>query len=138
MLDLKGNDARLPSAVLDAVAASGTTREIAVCSQNWRLLEGIDGRRPVTVIQSIGKARRLRAVLGGRMVPDAGAISIHERFLDQGTVGVLRKSARTIVTWPVNDVARMRALVDLGIDGMITDEIAVVREIVSMRGGVPQ
>ncbi len=133
MLDLKGNDLRLPAAALAAVTASGTRRRIVVCSQNWRMLDAITARNGVGVWYSIGKRWRLRAVLEGRDRPRGDGISIHQKFLDTPTISALRAVAPTIVTWPVNDEARLRALVELGVAGMITDEASIIETVVRAR-----
>jgi glycerophosphoryl diester phosphodiesterase len=36
--------------------------------------------------------------------------------------------------WTVNDPAEMERLLDLGIDGIITDEIRTLRDIMNARG----
>lgn len=38
-----------------------------------------------------------------------------------------------VVPWTVNDVRRMAALIDLGVDGLVTDEPALLREVVASR-----
>jgi glycerophosphoryl diester phosphodiesterase len=38
-----------------------------------------------------------------------------------------------IVPWTVNDVRRMAELVDLGVDGLVTDEPALAREVAASR-----
>ena len=35
--------------------------------------------------------------------------------------------------WTVNDVREMNALIDLGVDGLVTDEPALAREVAAAR-----
>jgi len=51
-------------------------------------------------------------------------ISIHEQLLDRDSVVSLRGIADVIMTWPVNRPERARELLRLGIDGLITDDVA--------------
>jgi glycerophosphoryl diester phosphodiesterase len=50
-------------------------------------------------------------------------VSIHERFLDAATAEGLRALSPLVLTWPVNDLERARALVALGVAGLITDAV---------------
>ena len=39
--------------------------------------------------------------------------------------------------WTIDDPAEMRALIDLGVDGIMTDEPAMLAELVRGRGLMP-
>jgi glycerophosphoryl diester phosphodiesterase len=136
MLDLKGNDALLPAALLRALDAHPRTGLVAVCSQNWALVDAFASRPGIVLIHSVGKSRHLRRLLPHLASHEAAtsvAISIQQRLLDPATVRTLKDVAAHVMTWPINDAARAQELVDWGVDGVITDDIAVVREIVAGR-----
>jgi glycerophosphoryl diester phosphodiesterase len=65
--------------------------------------------------------RRLRRRFAGERLD---GISIHEQLLDRDTVASLRAIADVIMTWPVNRPERASELLRLGIDGLITDDVA--------------
>jgi glycerophosphoryl diester phosphodiesterase len=137
MLDLKGNDRRLPAEVLTAVDRRPRTGAVAVCSQNWALVDELGQRADITAVHSIGKRRRFAGLLEHlRAHEPAGqaAISIHRRLLTTDSIRALRELDTTIVTWPVNDAAVARTLTEWGIDGLISDDVDLVRKIVAQRG----
>ena len=53
-------------------------------------------------------------------------VSIHERLLRPDTVGPLRAIADVVLTWTVNRPARASELVRLGVDGIVTDDVATL------------
>jgi glycerophosphoryl diester phosphodiesterase len=119
MLDLKGFDPRLAQRV---AAALPDTRPVTVCARTWSLLTPFLPLDHVRTIHSVGSTRQLRALLRRRDARMLDGVSIHERLLDRETVAELRRRAHTIVTWPVNGLERARDLLELGVDGLITDD----------------
>jgi glycerophosphoryl diester phosphodiesterase len=133
LLDLKGNDRALAAAVLGELARRPRTGAVAVCSQNWGLLEPFaDGPDGIALVHSIGGRRRLRRVLAGD-APPMRVVSIHERFLDGETIAALKRIAPMLISWHVNDGDRLHQLVQSGVDGLITDSLDLVREGIEAR-----
>lgn len=125
VLDLKGRRLRLAELVLESLLPYLGSRRFTVCARDWRLLEPF-ADVPVRLVHSVGSMRQLRRFLrqpGGRRVD---GVSIHERLLDGGTVASLRAVADVIMTWPVNRPERARELLRLGVDGLITDDLAAI------------
>ncbi|MBD0330635.1 MAG: glycerophosphodiester phosphodiesterase [Thermoleophilia bacterium] len=120
MLDLKGARSRLAALVAAEIARLGDARRLTVCARSWRLLEPFESLA-VRRVYSVGSARQLRRLLG--RFPDGrlDAVSVHARLLDRHVVAQLREIATTVMTWPVNDAARARALLGLGVHGLISD-----------------
>jgi hypothetical protein len=131
VLDLKGRNLRLSEGVLDALAPYLGRRRFTICARHWRLLEPFAGT-PLRCVHSVGSARQLRRLLerGGSRVE---GVSIHERLLDTETVARLRQMAETVMTWPVNRPERARELLQLGVDGLITDDAAAIAGIGALR-----
>lgn len=53
-------------------------------------------------------------------------VTIHEALLDEATMGWLRARGLRVIAWTVNDIARLNALVRLGVDGITTDNLAIL------------
>jgi glycerophosphoryl diester phosphodiesterase len=117
LLDLKGRRARLADLVLDALP---TGRPVTLCARSERLLEPFAGRPGVKVFRSVGTRRQLRAVLARSRPFALDGVSVHARLLDERVVERLRSTVATVITWPVDSVARARELAGLGVHGLIS------------------
>ncbi len=138
MLDLKGRAPELPGDILRALDRSPRRGTVAICSQNWALVDTFADHPQIIAIHSVGRARKLPSLfrhLRTREPAGGAAISIHQRLLTEESVRSLKTIASTIITWPINDVERAHELAEWGVDGMISDEIEVLRAIVAERGG---
>ncbi|MGH3080351.1 MAG: hypothetical protein ACRDNH_04355 [Gaiellaceae bacterium] len=122
MLDLKGRNPHLSELVL---AELRNDRPVTVCARSWPLLEPFAGREGVRVVHSVGSRRELGRLLcrfGDRRLD---GVSVHERLLDASTAAQLRRLAAVVMSWPVNTVQRARELTSLGVEGLITDNLAL-------------
>ena len=137
LLDLKGLDRNLGAAVLEALDASRYGGPVAACTRVWPLLAPLAARGEIALLYSAGNRRELRRLLErGTPTPTAG-VSVHRRLLDRETVRALRRIAPLVATWPVNDTRRLDALLDWGVGGITTDEVAIVRAAAQRRDAVP-
>jgi hypothetical protein len=123
MLDLKGKRMRVAEKTRAAIAPYLGTRRFTVCARRWELLEPFAGL-PVRRIHSIGSDEELRRFLDRFGAERLEGVSIHERLLGPESIASLRSIAEVLMTWPVNAPARARELVRLGVDGLITDDVA--------------
>ena len=131
MLDLKGRDPELPARLLDVSRRVRPGRGVLVCSQTWPLLENLRGEPDVSLVYSIGNGRQLARALP--MLEQAGydAVSIHNELLTPETVRELRARVPAIITWPINDRSAYRRVQELGVTGVISDSLDLLREIES-------
>ncbi|MEU8892820.1 glycerophosphodiester phosphodiesterase family protein [Streptomyces sp. NPDC048442] len=56
------------------------------------------------------------------------------RVVDRRFVATAHALGLQVHVWTVNDESRMAALVDLGVDGIMTDQIATLRSVLTERG----
>lgn len=126
LLDLKGPRKELGKRVLDAIRPYLGERDFTVCARSWRVLETFAGP-PVRRVHSVGSARQLRRLHARFTGERLDGVSIHERLLDRDSIVSLRAIADVIMTWPVNVPERARELLRLGVDGLITDDVAGLR-----------
>ncbi|PFG73370.1 glycerophosphodiester phosphodiesterase [Tepidiforma thermophila] len=128
-LDLKGWDDRLGPAVRQAMAALAPGRPYLVSAQRWSLLAPFEAAEEALVVHSIGSARRferLAGKLGGRR---AAAVAIHRELLTPERAERLHALSGAVLTWPVNDPALLGPLAALGVRGVISDSLAIVRAV---------
>lgn len=137
MLDMKGVDIRLAPTLIEVMAALQPERQYAVVSRRWALLEAFRDHGHAFVIHAAGDERELRDVRRQLTWHDHHAVAVNHLLLTAERVSELRASAPTLLAWTVNDQARMRQLVDWGVNGIISDRLDVLRAARGMREGAP-
>jgi glycerophosphoryl diester phosphodiesterase len=125
MLDLKGPRKQLAERVFVALKPYMPERRFTVSARWWRLLEPF-ADTPVRRVYSIGSARQVRPALRRFANQALEGVSIHERLADRETIVALREITDVVMAWPVNEAARARVLLRLGVDGLITDDAAAL------------
>jgi glycerophosphoryl diester phosphodiesterase len=123
MLDIKGRRMRVSEKARAAIEPYLGARRFTVCARRWDLLEPF-AELPVRRVHSIGNDRELRTFLDRFGAERLEGVSIHEALLGPESVASLRSIAEVLMTWPVNAPARASELVRLGVDGLITDDVA--------------
>ena len=127
LLDLKGFDPRLPRRVIEAIDASGRRQGIAVCSRHWRHLSAFRTRPHVRVVHSVGSQGALRALWRRSNGGELDGISIDQRLLTRPVTAELCLRAPLVMAWSVNGLRSASRLVEWGVNGLITDEPALLR-----------
>jgi glycerophosphoryl diester phosphodiesterase len=135
MLDLKGRRTAAARAVAELLHAEGHHRPVLVCGRHWPsvdVLAGLDYVRPVLSARNRVELARLRERLAR---PDRAphGVSVHRSLLDREVVARLRDRVEVVMTWPVNDLASLDTLLDVGVNGIISDEPEVLAELLSRR-----
>jgi glycerophosphoryl diester phosphodiesterase len=127
VLDLKGTKVCVAEKTLEAIVPFLGARRFTVCARAWPLLEPFAGL-PVRRLHSIGTESELRRFLERFGADRLDGVSIHERLLRPDTVAALRSIADVVLTWTVNRPARASELVRLGVDGIVTDDVATLSQ----------
>ncbi len=133
MFDLKGNNPHLPAQLVRAVRETTPGRRFMVCSQSWDLLEPFRDHPEVRVAHSVGSAEQLAKVWPRLTWHDHHVVSIHRKLLSSQTVGMLKERAEMVFTWPINTQETLRAVLAWGVDGIISDSIPLLRDLVARR-----
>jgi glycerophosphoryl diester phosphodiesterase len=135
MLDLKGRHPRTSRAVAELLHQVGHSRPLLACGRWWPAVEGLAGEldyvRPVLSARNRGELDRLRRRLATGPTPFG--VSVHASLLDVGVVAELHLRVEHVMTWPVNDQHVLEAVLGYGVTGVISDEAAVLREVVARR-----
>lgn len=136
MLDLKGRQSSSGRAVAELIHEEGHHRDVFVCGRHWPSVDAVAVLpyvRRVLSARTQGELARLLALLESRSAAPPAGTSVHRNLLDAATVVRLRRRVDLLMTWPVNDLATLDHLVDLGATGIITDSPEVLAELVGRR-----
>lgn len=131
MLDLKGRRVSTGSAVLKLLRQNNYGDPILVCSRHWPLVDVFAEMSSVRRVLSARNRVELTRLL--RRLSSTGpvyGVSVHRSLLNREVVAELNRRVEVLMTWPVNDVASLDQLLDVGVSGIISDEHSVLDELI--------
>ena len=125
LLDFKGASERLSRAVVESLRRQEAVARVAICGQDWRLLEAAARLEPsIHVIYSFGSAGQILAWRRRPAdAPPIRAASVAHWLLTAELMHEFAGAGIAIFAWTVNDSARARELVELGIAGITSDDL---------------
>jgi len=144
-------------ALLDTIRAAGVLPRVAIQSFDWRSLQAVQRLAPaVPTVYLSAQQKWLDNISAGaavdspwvagfqykahgsvpRMVKAAGGAIWSPYFGDVDSQRLIeaRSMGLKVVVWTVNDPAAIRAMLDLGVDGIISDRPDLVRAAMAERG----
>ncbi|MFE9338905.1 glycerophosphodiester phosphodiesterase family protein [Streptomyces sp. NPDC007063] len=144
-IDVKSDDALVP--LLELLAAEDAWDRVCVgafAEARVARARALAGPRLLTSLGTGGVlALRLRSRrLPWRLPSGAGCAQVPERHgrfrvVDRAFVHAAHARGLRVHVWTVNDPVRAAALLDLGVDGIMTDELEMLREVLDARGSWP-
>lgn len=126
MLDLKGRDPEVSRRIIAELREHAPDRPVLVCSQNWNLLAPFRFHEQAIIVHSIGNSWQLRNAWEHLASDTCDALSIQYQLLDDERVALLRERVPLIFTWAINSSDRYQQVTDWGLDGAITDDLAII------------
>jgi len=135
-------DVKTPSAVRPLVAAvrrAGAVDRVCVGSFHDRLVTAVRAQLGPRLCTSLGPRGVLRLRLGSLRSTPAGCAQVPVRVgglrvLDRRFVAAAHARGLPVHAWTINDRAEMGRLLDLGVDGIMTDDAPGLREELQVRG----
>ncbi|MBI2913379.1 MAG: glycerophosphodiester phosphodiesterase [Chloroflexi bacterium] len=136
LLDVKGRyaaagDAAFAAALSRQVSEHSAQEEVAVCGQNWAVLKRLREIAPhLHVRYSIERPDQWQAFL--RMIEgDEGArrVCIEHRFMAPDKARFLEDSGIDVYCWTVDDPAEAERLLAAGVDGIISNNLALLASL---------
>jgi glycerophosphoryl diester phosphodiesterase len=129
MLDLKGAG-RVGARVAELVRALSPAAPLLVCARWWPSVDAcaaLPAVRPVLTARTPTELRRLQRRIDAGRRPYG--VSLHRSLLTVADVPRLREQVEVVMTWGVDDLAALTEVVDLGVNGVISDEVDVLRSV---------
>ena len=138
-LDLKGD--RLEEPLIDLIRRLDLWDRVIVGSFKGARLRRFRSLAARPVATSAGPGEALRFVAASRMhrlprlAADALQVPVKQwiTVVNARTVATARAAGLPMIVWTVNDPAEMRRLLDLGVDGLITDRPDLLRTLLEER-----
>jgi glycerophosphoryl diester phosphodiesterase len=102
------------------------TRPVATSAGRVEVLGFLAGARARVDPLVRAALRRVDAL----QVPVAQGVTV----VDARTVAAAHRAGRPVHVWTINEVAEMHRLLDLGVDGIVTDRADLLRDVLQARG----
>jgi len=135
LLDIKGRRASAARSVARFLHQRGHHRQVLVCGRWWPSVETV---AELPFVRAVLSARNRGELAHLHQRLDAGTpvhgVSVHMSPLSAAVVADLHRHVDLVMTWPVNDVAALDAMLAIGVTGIISDEPSVLAELLARRG----
>ena len=130
VIELKyyGHDEQLEQRVIDIVEQLGMTEEVAIMSLKY------DGVQKVRKLRPDWDTGLLSAqVLGNMGNLDVDFLAVNMAMASPTFIRSNQAAGKRVLVWTVNDKMSMFRMMSLGVDGIITDEPALARQVMAER-----
>ncbi len=130
VIELKyyGHDQQLEQRVVDIVEQAGMVDDVAIMSLKYEGIQKIRKLRPdwtigLLAVKALGNLTKL----------DVDFLAVNTGMATPGFVRRAQKSGKQVLVWTINDAVTMSRVMSLGVNGIITDEPALAREVIEQR-----
>lgn len=131
LLDLKGQygdrEEALAQALAETLERTGMGEQAAICGQNWPLLGHLRAIAPhLKVHYSIDSADQLEAFQAMLEHAPVRRICLKQSLIERPLIERLKGLGMTIYTWTVDDLWRAHELLEMGVDGIISNSLEML------------
>jgi glycerophosphoryl diester phosphodiesterase len=133
MLDLKGAG-RVGARSAELLHARRPEQPMLLCARWWPSLEAFAGAswaRPVLSARNRAELARLRMRVRAGRCPYG--VSLHGSLLSAPIVAELRERVELVMTWGVDDLPTLERVLELGVNGVISNSSEVLRSVTAHR-----
>jgi glycerophosphoryl diester phosphodiesterase len=130
-LDLKQADRGFLDDLVAFLAPRATSRRVMISSLNQGALLYLHSRLPdVTLLFSVAGPDAVHQLISDPTLQKTiGGASVFQGLVDANLVAWVHEHKLPILTWTVNDSQRFNQLVRLGVDGITTANLAILRAL---------
>jgi len=130
LIELKyyGHDEQLEQRVIDVVEKAGMSQNVALMSLK---AEGVKKARALRPEWTTGLL--LSKAIGDISKMDVDFLAINMSMMKPNFVKRAHKAGKKVYIWTANDPVSMTSMISLGVDGIITDEPAMVHNVLTQR-----
>ena len=130
MIELKyyGHDQKLEQRVVDIVESAGMADEVSIMSLKLQGVQKLQALRPDWKVGLLAAT-----AVGDLSKVDVDFLAVSARMATTRLIRRVHASNKRILVWTVNDALSMSKWMSMGVDGVITDEPALAREVLRDR-----
>jgi hypothetical protein len=130
-LDIKQSDRGFLDELIAFLAPRAKSRRVMIASGDPAALLYLHSRLPdVTLLFSAGWPDAVHKLQSDRALQETiGGVSLFQGLADANLVAWLHEHKLFVLTWTVNDSQRFNELVRLGVDGITTANLAILRAL---------
>jgi hypothetical protein len=126
-----GHDQQLEQRVIDLIEAAGMQDDTMIMSLEYSGIQKVRALRPdwkvgLLSARAVGDLTRL----------DADFLAVNMAMARTALVKAAHSAGKELYVWTVNDALSMSQMMSLGVDGIITDEPRLGREVLTARAGL--
>jgi glycerophosphoryl diester phosphodiesterase len=130
VIELKyyGHDQQLEQRVVDIVERSGMSEDVVVMSLKLQGVEKLHALRPewttgLLAASAVGDLSRL----------DVDFLAVNQGMASRAFIRRAHAAGKQVFVWTINDALSLSRWMSMGVDGVITDEPALAREVLAQR-----
>lgn len=130
VIELKyyGHDQQLEQRVVDSVEQTGMTDQVAIMSLKYEGIQKIRALRPDWTIGLLSAK-----AIGNLASLDVDFLAVASSMATPGFIRRSHEQGKQVFVWTINDAVSLSRMMSLGVDGVITDEPALAREVIAER-----
>jgi glycerophosphoryl diester phosphodiesterase len=130
VIELKyyGHDQQLEQRVIDIVERLGMVDDVAIMSLKYEGIQKIRALRPDWTIGLLSAT-----AIGNLAKLDVDFLAVATGLATPGFVRRSQDQGKQVFVWTVNDAVSLSRMMSLGVDGVITDEPALARNVINDR-----
>ena len=130
VIELKyyGHDEQLEQRVIDIVEELGMAAEVAIMSLKYDAVQKVRKLRPDWTTGLLSAQ-----VLGNMSNLEVDFLAVNMAMASPTFIKTNRTAGKQVFVWTVNDKMSMFRMMSLGVDGIITDEPALARQVMAER-----
>lgn len=130
VIELKyyGHDKQLEQRVIDIVEELDMVEEIAIMSLKYEAVQKVRSMRPGWKVGLLSAT-----AIGDLSQLDTDFLAVAMGMASPGFVDRAHRAGRKVFVWTVNDPVSMSRMISLGVDGLITDEPEMARNVIQER-----
>jgi glycerophosphoryl diester phosphodiesterase len=133
VIELKyyGHDEKLEQRVAEIVEATDMVNETAIMSLKYDAVKKMRSIRPDWTIGLLSTT-----AIGDLTSLDTDFLAVSRGMATAGFIRRVHEANKKIYVWTINDPVSMSQMISLGVDGLITDEPEMARQVLAEREGL--